>query len=304
MLLGLGFVAPWLVGFVAFILGPVIASLYLSFTRYPVVASPVWVGLGNYTQLISDDLFWRALANTGYMFIELPLSVALGIALAALLNERVKGIALYRLLFYVPAVVPAVATAMLWLWIFNPGFGLLNSALTVFHWPVLNLLPGASALGRGLDWLQDPALAKPSFILMDLWGVGGSMVIYLAALQGVPVHLREAALLDGANGWQRFRHVTMPAISPIVLFMAVTGVIGLFQYFTQAYIMTSPRGGPEYSTLFYSLYLYQNGFEFFNMGYACAMGWILFVLSLIATLIVFRSSARFLYYEEDRDERR
>ena len=300
VLTGLAFVAPWLIGFCVFTAGPILASAWFSMTRFPIVAPPEFIWLRNYVDLLHDELFWRALANTAFMFLELPIAICLGIGIAVLVNEKVKGVTLFRVLFYMPAIVPAVATAMLWLWIFNPEYGLLNGALTVFNWPVLRALPGAAWLADGLDWLQDPGLSKPSFIIMDLWAVGASMVIYLAALQGVPIHLREAALLDGANAWQRFRHVTLPAISPIVLFMTVTGMLALFQYFTQAFIMTDPIGGPEYSTLFYALYTYQNAFELFHMGYACAMGWILFMLSLAATLIVFKTSARYVYYEEGR----
>jgi len=298
ILVGCAFVAPWAIGFCVFTAGPVAASAYLSLTRFPVVAPPKWVGLKNYVDLLGDELFWQSLANTAFMFLELPLSVCLGLGIAVLLNEKVRGISFFRTLFYVPALVPAVATAMLWLWIFNPQYGLLNGALRLFDSPPLMWVPGSGLLKDGLDWLQDPGLSKPSFILMDLWAVGGSMIIYLAALQGVPAHLREAAMLDGANAWQRFRHVTLPAISPVVLFMVVTGMLALFQYFTQAFIMTNPKGGPEHSTLFYALYMYQNAFEFFKMGYACAMAWFLFVLSLIATLIVFKTSARYVYYEE------
>jgi len=152
----------------------------------------------------------------------------------------------------------------------------------------------------GLRWLVDPRTSKPSFILMDLWGIGGGMIIYLAALQGVPEHLFEAAELDGAGAWQKLIHVILPSISPVMLFMIIMGTIGLFQYFTQAWIMTTPRGGPEYSTLFYALYLFQNGFEYFRMGYACAMAWILFVVILGATVVILKTSRRWVYYEESR----
>ena len=297
-LVGLAFIAPWAIGFCVFTAGPILASAYFSLTRFPVVAPPVWIGLRNYFDLLQDGLFWRALANTSFMFLELPLAICIGLGIAMLVNEKLKGVVFFRTLFYMPAIVPAIASAMLWLWIFNPQYGLLNGALSLLAQPPLAWIPGLDTLRAGLDWLQDPGLAKPSFMIMDLWAVGAGMIIYLAALQGVPVHLREAALLDGANAWHRFRHVILPAISPVILFMAITGMIALFQYFTQAFIMTNPKGGPENATLFYALYTYQNAFERFNMGYACAMGWILFMLSLIGTLIIFRTSARYVYYEE------
>jgi multiple sugar transport system permease protein len=281
---GLGFISPWLIGFLIFTAYPVAASLYYSLTDYRILRPPHWVGLANYATLLTgDEYFWRyAVANTAFMFLELPASVVMGVSLAMLLNRKLRGMSLYRTLFYLPSVVPTVAASMLWLWVLNPQYGLANGMLEKLH---------AAPLG----WLTDPRWSKPSFIIMDLWGVGGGMVIYLAALQGVPEHLYEAALLDGASPWARFRNVTLPMISPVVFYNVVLGVIGTFQYFTQTYIMT--RGGPELSTLFYALYLFQNAFEYFRMGYACAMAWVLFVITLGATLVVFRSSAKWVYYE-------
>jgi multiple sugar transport system permease protein len=281
---GLAFIAPWLIGFVVFTAYPVAASLYYSLTDYPILKPPRWVGLENYaTLLFRDEYFWRyAVFNTAYMFLELPATVVLGVGLATLLNQRLRGMGLYRTVFYLPSVVPTVAIAMLWLWVLNPQYGLANEMMRSV---------GLDPLG----WITDPKWAKPSFILMDLWGVGGGMVIYLAALQGVPEHLYEAALLDGAGRWSKFWHVTLPMISPVIFFNVILGIIGTFQYFTQTYIMT--KGGPELSTMFYALYLFQNAFEFFRMGYACAMAWILFLITLAATLAVFRSSARWVYYE-------
>ena len=283
---GLAFISPWLLGFLIFTLYPVGASLYYSLTDYRVLRPPHWVGLGNYITLLrGDEYFWRfAVFNTAYMFMELPASVALGVGLALLLNQRLRGMGFYRTLFYLPSVVPTVAVSMLWLWVLNPQYGLANVLLQKI---------GINPLG----WLTDTRWSKPSIILMDLWGAGGGMVIYLAALQGVPEHLYEAALLDGAGPWKRFWNVTLPMISPVIFYNVVLGVIGTFQYFTQVYIMT--RGGPELSTTFYALYLFQNAFEYFRMGYACAMAWVLFLLTLAATLIVFRSSARWVYYEAE-----
>jgi multiple sugar transport system permease protein len=285
--IGLLFISPWIVGFFLFLLYPMVSSLYYSLCRYPVLKPPEFIGFGNYARIIHDEYFWKALGNTAFMFIELPLMVALGLALALLLNQAVRGMPFFRTVFYLPAIVPVVASAMLWLWIYNPEYGLANVLLTKLHLP-------------GLRWLVDPRTSKPSFIVMDLWGIGGGMIIYLAALQGVPEHLFEAAELDGAGAWQKLIHVILPSISPVMLFMIIMGMIGLFQYFTQAWIMTTPRGGPEYSTLFYALYLFQNGFEYFRMGYACAMAWILFVVILGATVLILKTSQRWVYYEESR----
>ncbi len=283
LLTGLLFVSPWLLGFLIFTVFPVIASLYLSFTDYRVLSPPRWVGLANYKSLLGDtDYFWPSLANTAFLFLELPLSLVLGLALALLLNQKLRGIMVYRTFLFVPSIVPVVASAMLWLWVLNPEHGLLNAGLRAIHLP-------------GPPWLASPLWAKPAMILMDLWGVGGGMIIYLAALQAVPAALYEAASLDGANFWQRTWHITLPSISPVIFFNLIMGVIGTFQYFTQTFVMT--KGGPDNSTLFYALYLYENAFEYFRMGTACAMAWILFIITLAASALVFKSSARWVYYE-------
>lgn len=286
---GMRFVSPWVAGLLLFTLYPVLASLYLSFCDYRVLTPPRWVGLSNYVALFSDrDYFLYSLANTVFMFLELPLAILCGLAIALLLNLKLRGMVLFRTLYYVPSVVPTVAASILWLWLLNPDYGLVNKSL------------GALSISVTPAWLNDRNWAKPSFILMDLWSVGGGMIIYLAALQSVPQHLYEAAELDGANGWNRLRHVTLPAISPVLFFHLILGMIGTFQYFTQAFIMTGANGsmgGPANSTLFYAVYLYQNAFQYFRMGYACAMAWVLFLLTLIATFVVFRTSARWVYYE-------
>lgn len=284
-LTALAFLSPWIVGFLLFTLYPIAASFYYSLTDYTVLQPPRWVGLRNYAYLLhGDEYFWKyAVFNTLYMFIETPLGVGIGVGLALLLNQKLRGMGVFRTLFYLPTLVPTVASALLWLWLLNPEYGLANLGLQRLGLPPIG-------------WLTEPRWSKPAFVLMDLWGVGGGMVIYLAALQGVPEHLYEAARLDGAGGWQRFRHVTLPMISPVIFFSVIMSVIGTFQYFTQTFIMT--RGGPALSTLFYALYLFQNAFEYFRMGTACAMAWLLFVATLLATLLVFRSSARWVYYEE------
>lgn len=285
---GLAFIAPWLLGFVVLTLYPIVSSLYYSFCDYRVLSPPHWVGLRNYVELFTDrDYFLPSLANTAFMFIELPIALALSVAIALLLNQKLPGMALFRTIYYLPSVVPTVASAVLWLWLLNPEYGLVNRTLQWLHLPAS-------------PWLQSPIWAKPAFIVMDLWMIGGGVVIYLAALQGVPDHLYEAAELDGAGPWRKTLSITLPSISPVIFFNLVLGLIGTFQYFTQAFLMTgTPPGGPANSTLFYGLYLFQNAFAYFRMGYACAMAWVLFLLTLLATLVVFRSSARWVYYEGD-----
>jgi len=286
VLVGLAFISPWLVGFLALTLYPILASLYYSFCEYRVLSPPRWVGLRNYVELFSDhDYFLPSLANTAFMFLELPIALAISVAIALLLNQKLRGMALFRTLYYLPSVVPTVAASILWLWLLNPEYGLVNKTLDWLHIPTT-------------EWLQSPVWSKPAFIVLDLWMIGGGIVIYLAALQGVPEHLYEAAELDGASAWRKTWHITLPSISPVIFFNLILGIIGTFQYFTQAFLMTGvPPGGPANSTLFYALYLFQNAFTYFRMGYASAMAWVLFILTLGATLLVFRSSARWVYYE-------
>ena len=289
---GLAFISPWIIGFLAFVLYPLLASFYYSFTRFNILQSPRWIGLDGYAELFFDDpLFWISIRNTLYMLVfGLPSSLVVSLLLAVLLNQNIRFKAFFRTLFYLPTIIPAVASAMLWLWIFNPQYGLVNSVLA---------LVGI----RGPGWLVDPKWAKPAFIIMDLWGVGGAMVIYLAGLQGIPEQLYEAADIDGANWMQKFWRITVPMLTPTILFNLILGAISRLQYFTAPYIMTRgvgtnvPPGSPLNSTLFYSLLLFQNAFAYFKMGYASAMAWILFVLILVITLVLFRTSARWVYYE-------
>lgn len=281
------FLAPWFLGFILFTIGPIIASAVLSLTKYDIVLPPRFIGINNYRDLFaSDRLFVVSLYNTGYyVLFFVPLQIALSLALALLLNIRVHGIPVYRTLFYIPSIVPAVANSILWIWIFQPQWGLLNYGLSLFG-------------VKGPLWLSSVVWAKPSLIIMSLWGSGGSMIIFLAGLQGIPQHLYEAAQLDGANLWRRFWNVTLPMLTPTTFFVMVLGIIGSFQVFTQAYIMTG--GGPANSTLFYMLYLYRRAFVFQNMGYASAMAWILFVIIFVLTLVQFATARRWVYYEGER----
>ncbi|HEX7004577.1 MAG TPA: sugar ABC transporter permease [Trueperaceae bacterium] len=280
--LGLAFVSPWLVGFLVFTIYPVIASLYFSFTDYNVVSDPRWIGFRNYTDLFSDPLFGETLYNTLYLAVlGIPFSLILSLLIAMLLNNKLKLQGMFRTVYFLPSVVPAVAAALLWRWFLNPDYGPINEVL----WQVGINGPG---------WLSDPRWAKPALILASLWGVGGSMVIYLAGLQNVPTPLYESAHLDGANAWQRFRFVTLPMLSPVILFNLVMGIITSFQSFTNIYIMTG--GGPSNSTMVYALYLYQNAFQFFRMGYASAMAWVLLLITAVALIAIFRTSG-WVHYE-------
>jgi multiple sugar transport system permease protein len=287
------FAAPWLLGFFLFTLGPTIVSILMSFTQWDGI-TPLsqirWVGTDNYRQLLTDDpKFAKALANTAwYVSWAVPFGTLNALCLALLLNQEVKGQPVFRTLFYLPSVVSGVATSMMWLWLFNPSFGPINYALSRLGLPQ-DSLPG---------WLTDPKWAMSAFIFMSLWGVGNAMLIYLAGLQGVPVHLYEAADLDGVTAWGRFRHVTLPMLTPTLLFNLIMGIIGSFQTFTQAFIMTG--GGPKDATLFFVLYLYQKAFQQFKMGYASAMAWILFVIIMALTLLLLKSSKRWVYYEGER----
>lgn len=283
---GLLFVAPWILGFLAFTLYPFVTTFYYSFTKFSGVGSPKFEGVANYRTMFSDSVFWYSLYNTFYYtIIEVPLSTVVAIGLAMLLNMKVRGLAVYRTVFYLPTVVPIVASSMLWLWLFNPSFGIVNEILSAVHI-------------TGPGWMFSIAWSKPTFIIMGVWGIGAPMVIYLAALQGVPQHLYEAASLEGAGSWARTRHVTLPMISPAILFNVVLALVASLQYFTQAYVMT--HGGPDNATMFYSLYLYYEAFRYLNLGYASAMAWLLFVFVLIITLLLFKSSSRWVYYASGR----
>ncbi len=277
------FLSPWILGFVIFLAGPMIASLYFSFTKYKVVKPPVWIGLDNYTRMFGDELFYKSLeVTTKYTIFSVPLSIIFGLAIAVLLNQNLRLSGFFRTVFYLPSVISGVAVAIVFAWIFNFRFGIINYFLSLVGIP-------------GPNWLGHPRWVLWAFVLMSLWGVGGNVVIFLAALQGVPPALHEAAQIDGAAAWKRFWRITLPMISPAILFVLIMGIIGTFQTFTQAFIMTS--GGPANATLFYLFYLYKNAFNWFEMGYASALAWVLFIIVMVMTLLLLRSSARWVYYE-------
>lgn len=281
---GFLFISPWLAGFLIFTLGPMLTSAWLSLNKYD-LNTIEFVGLENYRRLLAHDpLFWKSLQNTlVYAVFTVPLGICGSLAIALLLNQNVRGQRLFRTLFYLPSLVPAVASAILWQWVFNADNGILNLSLSVFGLP-------------NIEWLQDEKWTMPAFVIMSLWGVGGGrMIIFLAGLQGIPESYYEAARLDGATPWQMFRRITLPMLSPVMFFNLILGVIGAFQVFTSAYVMTG--GGPNNASLFYSLYLFRNAFEYFKLGKASAMAWLLFALLLVLTLIQFKFSKRWVYYE-------
>lgn len=299
---GYAFIGPWIFGFLVFTLGPIVASLLLAFCRWDLINPAMWAGGDNFSRILTqDDLFKTSLWNTlYYTALSVPLGTAGSLAVALLLNVKVKGQAWFRTAYYLPAVTSAVAASVLWMWVFNPDFGLLNTAIHGFHLDWLaNLLGLVDPDKHKILWLGDERLAKPALILMGLWGIGGGIIIYLAGLQGIPGALYEAAEMDGAGMLSRFRNVTLPMLTPTIFFTLIMGVIGSFQVFTQAFVMT--QGGPHNATLFYVLYLYQNAFQFLKMGYASALAWLLFGFILVATLVQFRFSG-WVYYESGGPE--
>ena len=277
-------ISPWLLGFLVFQLAPILAALYISSTEWRILSVPEFIGLRNFDKLLfNDDLFWQSIkVTTIYVIFRVPFSAMLSLALALLMNQQLAGRRLLRTIYYLPAVIPLVAVSMMWIWIFNPEYGVLNSIIRVFGI-------------EGPQWIHSSRWALPALIIMSLWQVGTGMVIFLAGLQGIPAHLYEAATIDGANTWQKFLSITLPMLSPVVLFALVMNVIGSFQIFTQAYIMTG--GGPGNATLFLVLYIYRNAFEWFHMGYASALAWVLFLVVLIISVAMLRSSERWVHYE-------
>ena len=284
------FVSPWVIGFLLLTAGPMAYSLYLSFTASTLLSPPQWIGLENYQRMAADPLFYRSLANTAvYAAMGVPAGLLLSLGLALLLNAPVRGLGFFRTLFFLPSVTNTVALSLLWLWLLNPEFGLLNT--------------GLRACGiEGPLWLQSEAWAKPALVLMSLWTAGGQAVIVLAALQGVPRELTEAAAIDGAGPTRRFFAVTLPLISPALLFNLIMGLVGALQVFTQAFVMTGgvqpgSEGGPNQATLFIVLYVYKKAFQEFEMGYASALAWALFVLIVGCSALAWRFARDRVHYE-------
>jgi multiple sugar transport system permease protein len=282
LLVGLSFVSPWLFSLLVFTIYPIGASLYYSFTQYDIVRAPIWIGLENYISMASDDIFFRTLYNTIYFaFFGIPGQLTLAFALALFLNQKFKYRSLFRAIFYIPVIVPVVASGYIWRWLFNVRSGLINYLL---GWVGLPPAP----------WIADPTWAKPSLLLIHFWVCGGAMVIFLAALQDVPQSLYDAAKIDGANRWNQFWYVTLPLCTPAILFNGIMGIIGTFQIFSVVWILT--RGGPNFSTEFYAVYLYRNAFSYFKMGYASALAWILSLIIFGCVVLFYRTSARWVFY--------
>ncbi len=287
------FASPWIIGFLLFTAGPMLYSLYTSFTQYNIIKPPVWIGLDNYkTLLFEDPFFYKSLANTFWMVIvKTPLVVLASIGVAVLLNARIPGEKFFRTVIYLPNVLSGIAAIFLWQWILSPN-GLFNSALQIFGI-------------KGPAWFADPQWTKPGMVVMGMWWIGGNVLIYLAGLKGIPKTLYEAAEIDGAVGWNKVRYITLPLLSPTIFFQIVTGIIAAFQIFTTALILSGPNaalGGPKQSMLFYVLYLYNRAFGKvgiggLQMGYASAMAWILFLIILLVTLIQLKLSKKWVFYE-------
>ncbi|MBN1964570.1 MAG: sugar ABC transporter permease [Anaerolineae bacterium] len=291
-LAGYLFISPWLIGFILFFAGPIIASFLLSFTRWNIVGDPQWVGLQNYERIFTTDPnFKKAVQVTlTYAAFYIPLESICGIMVAVALNQKLRGIGIFRTMFYMPYVVPAVAASLVWVWMLNARYGVVN---TIMGWFGV----------EGPRWLENPNYILPSIIIMALWGVGGTAVIYLAGLQNIPQHLYEAATVDGANRVQKFFRITLPLLSPTIFFQVVLGLIGAFQTFTPAFIATGESGGPLQSGLFYMLYIYTRSFQSLRMGYGSALAWIMTVFIMVVTLLVFRSSRYWVHYEAERQRR-
>ncbi len=280
-------VTPAVLGFVIWHLGPILVSLFMSMTNWSIIGSPTWVGLANYQQIFtSDALFRRSLSATAYYAIgSVPLRILFAFCLALLLNQPVRGQSIFRTIFYVPSIVPLIASSVLWIWLFNPDFGLLNALLRPLGFPKL-------------QWIYGESTVMPSLIMMNLWDVGPMIIIFLAGLQGVPRHLYEAVDVDGGNAWHKLRHVTLPMVTPTILFNLILSMIGALQSFTEVFVMT--QGGPNNASLLYVLYLYRKAFEQSAMGYASALAWILFAFIALLSFLVFRSSSSWVYYEGER----
>jgi multiple sugar transport system permease protein len=295
-LAGYFFISPWIIGTIVFLLGPMLVSLLLCFAKWDIISPAKWVGLGNLREMAGDERFYTSLKVTAvYTLFSVPLGTAGSLLLALLLNAKIRGQAVFRTLYYIPSVSSAVAASLIWLRLFNPESGLLNYLLNSLRlMPVMETLGLTDPVKGYVNWLGSEKTALASLIVMSLWGIGGGMIIYLAGLQGIPQTYYDAAEVDGAGVWSKFRNVTIPLLTPTIFFTLVMGVIGTFQAFTQAYVMTN--GGPNNATLFYVLYLYQNAFIFLKMGYASALAWVLFAIILVFTLLQLRLSG-WVHYE-------
>ncbi len=289
-ILGYIFISPFILGFLIWFLIPAAVSVYLTFQKWDLISPPQYVGLQNIQHLFNDPLLVQSLKATFvYTSLSVPLSLALSFFLASLINREFRGIAIFRTIYYLPSIVPAIANALLWAWMFNTEFGLINFFIRGLG-------------GQKIPWLQSTTWAIPAFVILTLWGAGGAMIIFLAGLQGIPDIYYEAADIDGAGRWAKLRHITLPLMSPIIFFNLILGFINTFQVFTIAYLITGGTGGPENSTLFLVLYIYRTGFRNQNMGYAAALSWVLFIILLILSFIVFRYLGNRVYYENPADE--
>jgi len=278
------FISPWVIGFLAFTLGPLFYSLFISFFDWPIVGKVKFVGLDNYITMFTDDPdFWASLGVTvKFACLFVPLNIITALFLAILLNQKVKGYSLFRTIFYLPTVISGVALAMIWAWVYNGEYGILNYFL--------------SRIGiTGPDWLNDPNWSLIAMVIASLWGQGTMMLIFLAGLKAIPNDLYEAASIDGANKFQQFFKITIPMLTPTILFNLITTIISAFQQLTLALVLTG--GGPLKSTYFYAMYVYENAFKYFKMGYSSANAWFMFIIVLILTMVVFKSSSAWVYYE-------
>lgn len=295
---GYAFISPWLLGLLVFNAYPLIASFYFSFTKYNVLKPPVWIGLANYVNMFTaDPVYWKSVSNTlYYALISVPLGLAFSLFLAILLERAVVGIGFYRTVYYLPSIVPPVASALVWMLLLDPGNGLVNSALR------------SMGMSRPPGWFRDATWSKPALIIMSLWGAGGGMLIFLAGLKDIPRVFYEAAEIDGANYWYRLLRITLPLLSPVIFFNLIMGIIGSFGVFTSAYVAGGSSsgggygpggtaGGPLDSMLMYMLLLYRYAFRYFEMGYASAMAVAMFIVILVLTLALIRTSGRWVYYE-------
>jgi multiple sugar transport system permease protein len=282
------FLSPWIIGFIVLLVGPIIASVYLSMNEWSLVSPPKWVGLGNYEKMVNDREFLISLKVTlRYLVMSVPVYLVTGFGLALLLNQKLRGMNVFRTVLYLPSLLAGVAVAVLWSMILHPDLGILNQILR------------GIGIANPPRWLSSPDWAIPAVIIMGLWAVGGGAIIYLAGLQNIPPHLYEAAEIDGAGAWKKFRHITLPMMTPTIFFVLITSLIGAFQVFDVAYILGGSSGGRGSSLLFYLLNLYNEGFRNGRFGYASALAWVLVILAAVVIVIIFRSSERWVYYETE-----